>query len=261
MNSALHHALLLGGAGIPSFPCLANKAPACPGGFRAATSDPDSLQNLWDRYPGGLIGTPTGSISGYDVLDIDPGNGGDDWLSAHQAKLPITRTHRTRSGGWHMFFKHHDGMRNSAGKIAPGVDVRADGGYVIWWPAAGFPVLADTPPAAWPEWLLGLAMPQPARRRVALGYHVAPRTGSGSGSGYAHAALKDAARKLVTAPEGTRNATLNREMWLLLRFADDGSLRVQDIANTLAAAALTAGLTRPEIVATLISALRARGIA
>jgi hypothetical protein len=25
-------------------------------------------------------------------------------------------------------------LRCSRGRIAPGVDVRADGGYVIWWP-------------------------------------------------------------------------------------------------------------------------------
>jgi hypothetical protein len=34
----------------------------------------------------------------------------------------------------HFFFQHAPGLRCSRGLIAPGVDVRADGGYVIWWP-------------------------------------------------------------------------------------------------------------------------------
>lgn len=252
MNSALHHALKLAGQGIPSFPCLPSKAPACPGGFRAATSDPDSLLNLWNRYPGGLAGVPTGSISGWDVLDIDPQNGGDDWLSVHQAKLPITRIHKTRSGGVHIFFKHKEGLRNSAGKIAPGVDVRAEGGYVIWWPAADLQVVNVASPADWPEWLLELAVTKPAR--VEIGYHVAPRTGSG----YAHAALKDAARKLVTAPEGTRNDTLNREMFSMRRFINSGELDIHDVTATLLSAALSAGLGAKEATATIVSALRAK---
>jgi hypothetical protein len=32
-------------------------------------------------------------------------------------------------------------MRNSVGKIAKGVDVRAAGGFVIWWPRQGAPVI------------------------------------------------------------------------------------------------------------------------
>jgi hypothetical protein len=46
-------------------------------------------------------------------------------------------------------------MRNSNRRIAPSVDVRGDGGYVIWWPREGFPVI-DRPLAPWPEWLLAL---------------------------------------------------------------------------------------------------------
>ena len=60
------------------------------------------------------------------------------------------------------------GMRCSAGRIAAGVDVRATGGYVIWWPAAGLPVLSDMPLAAWPGWLCARLMsrPRPKIRRI-----------------------------------------------------------------------------------------------
>ena len=46
-------------------------------------------------------------------------------------------------------------IRNSTSKIAPGVDVRAIGGYAIWWPAIGLDAVGDlaelTEP---PKWLL-----------------------------------------------------------------------------------------------------------
>ena len=40
----------------------------------------------------------------------------------------------------HLIFRHTAGLRSSAGRIAAGVDVRATGAYIIWWPAAGLPV-------------------------------------------------------------------------------------------------------------------------
>ena len=67
------------------------------------------------------------------------------------AAVTPTRPHRTRSGGLHLIFGHYDGLKCSAGKIARGVDVRADGGYILWWPAAGLPMLSDAPIAPWPD--------------------------------------------------------------------------------------------------------------
>lgn len=85
--------------GLPVFPRRLDKRPACPHGYKDATRDPDAIRELWRRYPGPLIGVPTGMASGIDVLDIDPRHGGDDWLSAHADRLLVTRSHRTRSGG------------------------------------------------------------------------------------------------------------------------------------------------------------------
>ena len=107
------------------------------------------------RWP--LVGVPTGAANGFDALDIDLGALG--WRDQNRNRFPMTQVHTTRSGGWHYLFRHSEGLRNSAGRIAPGVDVRADGGFVIWWPAAGL-LCEAAELAEWPEWLLELAVGQ-----------------------------------------------------------------------------------------------------
>jgi Bifunctional DNA primase/polymerase, N-terminal len=77
------------------------------------------------------IAVPTGPLSGFDVLDLDPRHGSDNWRAENIHLLPDTRVHGTAGGGEHWLFPHAEGLRNSSGKIAPGLDVRADGGYVI----------------------------------------------------------------------------------------------------------------------------------
>lgn len=247
-------ALELAEQGLLVFPCRANKVPTCPGGFKAGSANSDSVKALWRNHPGPLIGVRTGEISGFDVLDVDPRNGGEEWLNDNRSRLPETRTHRTKSGGWHLLFRHQNGLRNSASKIANGIDIRADGGYIIWWPSAGLPIADKADIAAWPEWLLALLMPKPRASESS------PPPYAG-GTAYARAALRKAARAVATAPEGRRNDTLNRECWSLLRFVHSGEVSAQEVATTLASAALSAGLTKREIISTLSSALRSRGIA
>jgi len=157
--------------GYRCFPVGWNKHPTIPGGkgFHAASCDPEVLRNLWAQHPGPLIGVATGVTSGIDVLDIDQKPTARGWWRENRDRIPPTRTHRTRSGGLHLLFQHAPSLRCSTSKIARGVDVRADGGYIIWWPAAGLPVLRDIPPAPWPNWLLDLlkpAKPPPPRRVV-----------------------------------------------------------------------------------------------
>jgi len=110
-------------------------------------------------HPGAqMIGVRTGEVSGLDILDIDPRNGGDAWKAENLHNLVETRTHETPSGGWHLLFVHAPGVNCSAGQIAPGVDVRSDGGYAIWPGSPGYWVICDAPIAPWPHWLLPLIL-------------------------------------------------------------------------------------------------------
>jgi hypothetical protein len=159
--SPLAAAIELGAKGVPCFPCATNKRPTCPDGFYSAETDADALRELWAKYPGLLIGARTGAASGLAVVDIDAKHvNGIDWLKSNERRLPRTRVHGTRSGGYHLLFCHADGLNCTVSRIARGVDTRADGGYVIWWPAAGLPVVCDAPFAPWPHWLTKALKPK-----------------------------------------------------------------------------------------------------
>ena len=260
IHQALAAALDLAESGIPVFPCILDgtkrdKSPATPHGFKDASCDPAAVRNLWCNYPGALVGVPTGGISGIDVLDIDPRHGGDKWLEAIRDRLPATRTHATRSGGYHLLFRHRSGMGCSASRIARGVDVRADGGYACWWPAAGLPVVDNSPVARWPSWLEPQALP-PAPKP--LPRPVIELTGTRL-QRYALTALKNGANRVMNAGEGARNSTLNAEAWGIFRHFS-GVIGPQKIADAMAAAALSAGLDHKETAATIASAMRAGGV-
>jgi hypothetical protein len=109
-----------------------------------------------------LVGAPTGARNGWDVLDVDPAGVG--WYDQNFDALPLTRAHETPRGV-HLLFRHCPGLRGSVGKIAPGVDVRAEGNFVVWWPREGYPV-EDAPIAEWPDWLLAEARAKGRRNGV-----------------------------------------------------------------------------------------------
>lgn len=252
-DDIVERAVKLARGGLVVFPCCEDKRPTCRWGD-VASNKPDAVAMLWRTYPGPLIGVVTGVASGFDVLDLDWGKGGDDWHAEHCARLPRTRVHRTRSGGLHLLFRHRDGTRNSAGKIARGVDVRGDGGYIIWWPAYGLEILDRSPAALWPAWLAEMALPSPPPvadlRKIENGLRDADR--------YVQGAVRAAVASVASCQEGGRNQTLNAETYALGRFIAGGHLTAGQIAEAMAAAGLQAGLTRPEIEATITSALRAR---
>lgn len=102
-------------------------------------------------------------------LDVDPRHGGERTLRQLQNRhgpLPRTLTSRTGSGGWHLIFtwpqEGDDVPTRSA--LAPGVDVRGAGGYLVLPPSphvsgqsyAWVVGPGEQDPAQAPEWLLKL---------------------------------------------------------------------------------------------------------
>ncbi len=229
--------------GVPCFPCRADKRPATPRGYKDATSDRATVEELWKACPGPLIGVPTGKLSGFDVLDIDARHRGDMWFREHRSRLPSTLAHRTRSGGIHLFFQHVGGLRCSAGRVANGVDIRADGGYVIWWPAVRLAVLADVASAPWPDWMLRRLLPVPSsnvRRVTVPDRH----------------ALGHLVRAVAGAREGERNAIT---FWAACRAGEmvaSGLIAKELAADIITQAATQSGLSAAEAERTAWSGIR-----
>lgn len=244
--AALGGALALGAAGCKCFPCLANKRPATPHGFKDAANDPDKLRDLWQRHPGPLVAVATGEASDIDVLDFDskhPEAG--EWWAANRHRLPRTRAHRTRSGGLHLVFQHSPGLRCWAGRPVPGVDGRGDGGFAIWWPAAGFPVRCDAPLACWPPWLLTdlqlLRSAKHSKTKVTIPDDCA---------------LAGLVRKIACAAEGERNSLT---FWAACRAGEmvaSGLIGTDTAAAVIANAAMLSGLPRTEAERTAWSGVR-----
>ncbi|MBR7678950.1 bifunctional DNA primase/polymerase, partial [Streptomyces daliensis] len=101
-----------------------------------------------------------------------------------------------------------DGVRlgNTAGTIAPLVDTRAWGGYVVApgsvLPCGGYEAVGGAVPLPVPAWLLSILRPAPKPVQ-------APTVAvAGQSRRYADVALTNEARNVATAADGTRNATL-----------------------------------------------------
>ena len=158
-------ALALAARGFHVFPCRPrDKRPATATGLKAATTDQAIIRQWWRQQPDCNIGIATGTISEVFVLDID-GDDGESGLSRLErefGELPATVASITGGGGRHLFFRCPERpVRNSAGQIAAGLDVRGDGGYVISPPsihASGRPYCWSVDSAAAiasaPDWLL-----------------------------------------------------------------------------------------------------------
>lgn len=145
-------------------------------GVSEATADANKVVVWWKETPTANIGIACGEINGFIVLDIDRGHaddidGADSLRELEQTmgELPDTVEALTPNGGRHLFFKYPSGqnIRNKTG-IAPGIDVRANGGYVVGvpsvltngkgykWEAASYPnehEIAELPDT-WRKWLI-----------------------------------------------------------------------------------------------------------
>jgi len=143
------------------------------------------------------------------VVDLDlEHDDAQQWLADNRDRVPLTRTHRTRSGGMHWLFAPNDKVKCSAGKLGPHIDTRGNGGYVIWWPACGLEVLHGTVFAQVPDWILELLNPTPV---LIVGNVVPFRGGPTSGS------IRGALGVLARAREGERNSAL---YWTSCRLAE-----------------------------------------
>jgi Bifunctional DNA primase/polymerase, N-terminal len=227
--------------GIPVFPCNPiDKRPLTANGFKDATKDEARILAWWQQYPNAMIGVPMGPASGMWAtdLDVDParkidGKAALDQLIAQRGALTPTWTTVTPRGGRHLIWiwDSNVDIRNSTSKVGPGIDVRGNGGYVIWppsrnatggtyqWEPGGPQNAALAPP-----WLVALAKAKKARA-------------------WAKAALERECKAVAAAQPGTRNSTLNTAAFNLFQIVAGGGLDEQEVRDRLFEAAKTCRLT------------------
>ena len=108
-------------------------------GYKDATTARRQIREWTKEKPDSNVGIPTGGESGFVVIDLDIKNKFDgiasfkDLCKTLGVKIPATYAVRTPSGGKHLYFrtKYAKKIRNSAGKLGAGIDVRGTGGYVV----------------------------------------------------------------------------------------------------------------------------------
>ncbi|MGM1062704.1 bifunctional DNA primase/polymerase [Saccharothrix sp. Mg75] len=162
-------ALAAAARGWPVLPLRPHdKAPALRGWDREATLDRDLIRRWWSRHPYN-VGISCGA-AGLLVVDLDVPHGREAFARRawqHGEDDPRdTYSVSTASGGEHRYFLAPDvPLGNTAGRLAPHVDTRGVGGYVV---AAGsllgtrrYRVLRDLPVAPAPDWLVAVLTPPP----------------------------------------------------------------------------------------------------
>ena len=143
------------------------KHPRTHRGFKNATTNVKQIELWWKQHPDSNIGVPTGPKT-FFALDVDPQHGGEfslDDLVARHGPLPDTVQSLTGGGGVHHLFRCPPGTPCSVSKVAPGIDVRGVGGYIVVspsmhesgrryeWEASSGP--DDVEFADPPKWLVG----------------------------------------------------------------------------------------------------------
>ena len=283
----LGSALAAADAGWRVFPCApGSKRPALRENWQdLATTDPGRIRAWWARRPYN-VGIACGQ-SGLVVIDLDvahdgkdgQGNqGGHDAQDRHRgldgpvsgvdALQRLCRTHGQRypagtytvdtpSGGTHLYFTAPPTpVRNSAGRLGPLIDVRADGGYVVGdgsvidgrrYAARGDVLPLPLP---LPAWLARLLDDEPVVPEAVRPLPVLDRA-------YAVAAFREETRRVAEAPVGTRNHTLNRAAFSLGQLVAAGLIPPLPVMTGLADAAARAGLPPDEARRTIRSGMAA----
>jgi hypothetical protein len=159
-------ALALARKGLAILPCLPrSKIPATRRGLLDATRDATVIGAWWRDDPNYNVAFATGAPSGgVIVVDIDGGEAETALreLEAVHGELPCS-VETITARGRHLYLRVPDAMnvRNSVGRVARGIDIRANGGYALTppsihpsgrryeWSVDSASVIADAP-----SWLL-----------------------------------------------------------------------------------------------------------
>lgn len=202
MNPLFAAALRYAELGYRVFPCApGSKEPLTERGFHDASTDVGVIESWWHFHPSANVAIAT---EGLIVLDVD--GDANEWLSTDRAlDLAVAPLCRTAGGGRHYYFRQpaQGNYRGHAGRLAPHVDVRANGGYVVVPPS----VLAGGKTYRWAE---DMALDAPPDRLPEPPAWFVKALDQLAVSSPTTAHVASSPSEANTIPGGQRNATLAR---------------------------------------------------
>lgn len=261
--------------GLRPVPMIAaKKCPALKGWRARASLDPAQTAALFaEAQHADAIGVATGE--GVFVIDLDRNHadGADgvaafaDLVARHGAgeTLALGARAQTPAGGVHLYFASPPGRRvRNRTALAPGVDVRGEGGVAMVPPSTRDGVAYHWSPAPWecappqaPAWLLDMVAPIEAPRAAAASM----RPYRGEASAYARVALERELKAVASAAPGARNAALFKAAASLGSLCAGGALPADPVAASLIEAAAACGLVADDgphaVEATIASGFKA----
>lgn len=243
------------------------KKPIRKGGVNTATDDIQDLKHYFRQHPDANYGIATGKVSNLFVVDVDGATGKNSLraLTTKHGKLPKTVKVKT-SRGVHYYFRPGDApVRNSAGRLGEGIDIRGDGGYVVGprsvhASGTNYEFFSGRSPreieiAKAPRWLLeAIASKEEPKGTGILPIPLAKIDRAGA---YMSSAVSRELGRLGKAPKHQRNDTLNRCAFKLGQLLPFGLVDQAKIARELAEVAKRIGLDEAEIDPTIKSGLNA----
>lgn len=144
--------------------------PLVPNGQDDATTDEARITSWWTAQPDAGIGVAC-RPSRIVVLDVDPRHGGHfdmERLEAQHGPIASDVLAYTGGGGEHLVFRWPEGVAGFPGKLAKGIDLKANGYIVVEpsvhpdtgkqyvWEASSSPI-EDAEPSPLPAWIVELA--------------------------------------------------------------------------------------------------------
>jgi P4 family phage/plasmid primase-like protien len=203
------------------------KHPRTQHGFKDASSDINVINGWIKRFPKANWAVRTGPENGIAVIDIDPRNGGyDSFHSLQDARGPMPETLRsaTGGGGRHLFYATPPGYVIPSRKPWPGIEFKADGGYVI---------LPESNHVSgmryhWLNWeVQGITPLPPDIAKIMMN---GAASNGVAGSGTVGGDLAETVEILNGLPQGERDDGLFRWACRLRRQVGDGGRRIVELA-------------------------------
>ncbi len=98
----------------------------------------EEIRRWWQQYPNANVGIVTGRISGIVVIDLDLDKDNNESGARIYEQAPTDLIVKTGRGGYHLYYHYPEDVDHISNRVSllPGVDVRADGGYVVAPPSA-----------------------------------------------------------------------------------------------------------------------------